>query len=275
MLAFLRRNQILLASFFCVSFSLFILAAAARGRLQRDPIGPLLLGLMRPLQLGAQVTVAKLKELQRGYGTLRGLAAEKDKLERRVTELEAERNRLLEVEAVNRRLRELLELRSQLPPGSLTAKVISNSASTWFRSFILDKGSADGLLKGMAVVSPLGAVGQVVGLTLRSAKVLLVTDPHSGVDVIVQRSRARGIVSGSLEGAPVMKYVKRSEDIQQGDRLITSGLDGIFPKGVLVGSVTNVRKKSFGLFQYVEVSLAVDPSRIEEVLLVSAETSGP
>ena len=275
MLAFLRRNQILLASFFCVSFSLFILAAAARGRLQRDPIGPLLLGLMRPLQLGAQVTVAKLKELQRGYGTLRGLAAEKDKLERRVTELEAERNRLLEVEAINRRLRELLELRSQLPPGSLTAKVISNSASTWFRSFILDKGSADGLLKGMAVVSPLGAVGQVVGLTLRSAKVLLVTDPHSGVDVIVQRSRARGIVSGSLEGAPVMKYVKRSEDIQQGDRLITSGLDGIFPKGVLVGSVTNVRKKSFGLFQYVEVSLAVDPSRIEEVLLVSAETSGP
>ena len=275
MLAFVRRNQILLASFFCVSFSLFILAAAARGRLQRDPIGPLLLGLMRPLQLGAQVTVAKLKELQRGYGTLRGLAAEKDKLERRVTELEAERNRLLEVEAVNRRLRELLELRSQLPPGSLTAKVISNSASTWFRSFILDKGSADGLLKGMAVVSPLGAVGQVVGLTLRSAKVLLVTDPHSGVDVIVQRSRARGIVSGSLEGAPVMKYVKRSEDIQQGDRLITSGLDGIFPKGVLVGSVTSVRKKSFGLFQYVEVSLAVDPSRIEEVLLVSAETSGP
>ena len=275
MLAFVRRNQVLLASFLCVLFSLLILSAAARGRLQRDPIGPLLLELMRPLQIGAQATVAKLKEIQHRYGTFRGLASENDRLKGRITELEAERNRLLEVEATNRRLRELLELRSQLPSGSLTATVISNSASTWFRSFVLDKGSADGVLQGMAVVSPVGVAGQVVAVTSRSAKVLLVTDPHSGVDVIVQRSRARGIVSGSLEGAPIMKYVKRSEDIQEGDRLITSGLDGTFPKGLLVGTVAKVRKKSFGLFQYVEVSLAVDPSRIEEVLVVSAESPGP
>ncbi|MEK7228952.1 MAG: rod shape-determining protein MreC, partial [Candidatus Binatota bacterium] len=120
-----------------------------------------------------------------------------------------------------------------------------------------------------------GVVGQVVAVTSRSAKVLLVTDPHSGVDVIVQRSRARGIVSGSLDSAPIMKYVKRSEDIQEGDRLITSGLDGTFPKGLLVGTVAKVRKKSFGLFQYVEVALAVDPSRIEEVLVVSPEIIQP
>src|SRR3989304_2212078 len=272
MLAFVRRNQVLLTSFLCVLLSLYILAAAARGRLQRDPIGPLLLGLMRPLQIGAQATVAKLKEIQHRYGTFRGLASENERLRGRITELEAERNRLLEVEATSLRLRDLLELRSQLPAGSVTAAVIGNSASTWFHSFVLDKGSADGVLKGMAVVSLVGVVGQVVAVTSRSGKVLLMADPHSGVDVIVQRSRARGIVSGSLEGAPIMKYVKRSEDIQEGDRLQTPGLDGTFPQRLLVGTVAKARRKSFGLFQYVEVSLAVDPSRIEEVLVVSAET---
>lgn len=275
MLAFLRRNQVLLTSFVCVLFSLYILSAAARGHLSRDPIGPLLLGLMRPLQIAALGTIGKLLELQGKYMAFKGIASENERLKGRIVELEAERNRLLEVEATNRRLRELLDFRSQLPPGAVTAAVIGNSASTWFRSFILDKGSADGLFKGMAVVSPVGVVGQIVSVTSRSAKVLLITDPHSGVDVMVQRSRARGIVSGSLDSGPIMKYAKRSEDIQEGDRLITSGLDGIFPKGLLVGTVAKVRKKSFGLFQYVEVALAVDPAQLEEVLLVSAEATGP
>ena len=84
----------------------------------------------------------------------------------------------------------------------------------------------------------------------------------------MQRSRARGIVAGSLESGPIMKYVKRSDDIKEGDRLVTSGLDGVFPKGLLIGAVSKVNKKSFGLFQYVEVTLAVDPARIEEVLVV-------
>lgn len=273
MLAFLRRNQVLLTSFLCLLFSLYILSAAARGRLQRDPIGPLLLGLMRPFQIGAQVTVVKLKEIQQRYFTWRSMASENERLKVRITELEGERNQLLEVAAANRRLQELLELRAQLPSGSITAAVIGNSASTWFHSFVLDKGSADGVVKGMGVVSPVGVVGQVVAVTSKSAKVLLITDPHSGVDVINQRSRARGIVSSSLDSGPIMKYAKRSEDLREGDRLITAGLDGIFPKGLLVGTVTKVRKKSFGLFQYVEVALAVDPSRIEEVLVVSAEAT--
>lgn len=270
MLAFLRRNRVLLSSFLCLLFSLTILAAAARGHLKADPISIVVLRLMRPLQKGAQATVLWFTEIQQIYATLRGLATENEKLKGKILELEAQRNRLLEAEATNRQLRELLEFRSQLPSGSVTATVIGNSASTWFHSFILDRGSADGVLKGMAVVSPVGVVGQVVAVSPRSAKVLLITDPSSGVDVIVQRSRARGIVSGSLDKGPIMKHVQRSEDIQEGDRLITSGLDGIFPKGFLVGTVAKVRRKNFGLFQYVGVTLAANPSRIEEVLVVSA-----
>ncbi|SRR5712692_595893 len=271
MLTFVRRNQVLLSSFFCVFLSLYIVVSAAKGRLRTDPIGPLLMALMRPLQIGAQATVVKLRDLPQIYVTFWSLVSENEKLKQRVLQLEMERSRLLESEATNHRLQELLQFRSQLSSGSITASVVASSASTWFRSLILDKGSSDGVLKGMGVVSPLGVIGQVVAVTSRSAKVLLLTDPNSGVDAFDQRSRARGIISGSLDYGPIMKYVKRSEDIKEGDRLITSGLDGVFPKGLLVGTITKVNKKNFGLFQYVGVTLAVDSSEIEEVLVVSAD----
>jgi rod shape-determining protein MreC len=124
----------------------------------------------------------------------------------------------------------------------------------------------------MAVVTPLGVVGQVVSATARTSKVLLLTDPNSGIDVLVQRTRSRGIVSGSLDNGAVLKYVKRSEDIQEGDRLITSGMDGVFPKGLMVGTVIKVRKQHLGLFQYIEILPAVQSSRIEEVLVVAADS---
>ena len=138
---------------------------------------------------------------------------------------------------------------------------------------MLDKGNADGVRKNMAVVTPLGVVGQVVAVTPHTAKVLLMTDPNSGIDVLVQRTRSRGIVSGSLETGTILKYVKRSEDIQEGDRLITSGIDGVFPKGLMVGTVIKVRKQHLGLFQFVEILPAVQSSRTENVLIVAASSS--
>ena len=151
---------------------------------------------------------------------------------------------------------------------------VANSASSWFKSCLLDKGSADGVGKGMAVITPLGVVGQVVAVTPRTAKVLLLTDPNSGIDVLVQRTRARGIVSGTLDNGTVLKYVKRSEDVQEGDRLITAGTDGVFPKGMLVGIVIRASQPQIGLFQSIELLPAVQPARVEEVLVVGAERGG-
>jgi rod shape-determining protein MreC len=271
MLAFLRKNQILLSSCFCLLLSLYILTAAARGQLKNDPIGPMLLWIMRPLQIAAQTTMNWIQDIQDSYSTLAGYKSENEKLRKRIEQLEVERNQLLEAEATNQRLQQLLEFRSRLPSGTVTASIIADSASSWFKSCLLDKGSADGVRKGMAVVTPLGVVGQVVAVTGRTAKALLLSDPNSGVDVLVQRTRARGIVSGSLDNGTTLKYVKRSEDIQEGDRLVTSGLDGIFPKGIVVGTVIKVRKQTLGLFQYIEVMPAVSLTRTEEVLIVRAE----
>jgi rod shape-determining protein MreC len=272
MLAFLRRNQILLSSCFCLLLSLYILTATARGQIKNEPVGALLMWVLRPLQIAGQGTANWIKGFRDHYDTLAGFRSENERLRKRVQSLEIERQRLLEAEATNRRLQQLLNFRSELPAGAITASIIGNSATSWFQSCVLNKGSADGLRKGMAVVTPLGVVGKVVTVTGRTAKVLLLTDPNSGIDVVVQRTRSRGIVSGSLESGTVLKYMKRSEDVQEGDRLVTSGLDNVFPKGLLVGTVIKVRKQNRGLFQSVEVWPAVQAARVEEVLVVGAET---
>ena len=268
--AFFRQHQVLITSFICLWVSLHILWAASTGRLQADPFGPLLLGSMRPLQRGLQSIVVTVRGIKDRYRALNQIRSENQSLKGRIMEMEVRIEELLEAEATSSRLRELLDLKGRVPGRSVTAAVIGNSASTWFRSLTINKGDKDGVRSGMAVISSMGIVGQIVAVASRSAKVLLITDHSSGVDVISQRSRARGIVSGSLDNGTVMRYVQRGEDIEEGDRLITSGLDGIFPKGLLVGSVGKVRREIYGHFQYVPVTLAFNPSRIEEVIVASA-----
>jgi len=271
MLVFLRKYQVPVSSCFCVFLSIYILTAAARGHLKSDPVGPTLLWVLRPLQVMFQTATGWIKGIQESYLTLEGYKVENERLRQKLIELEKERNRLMESEATNRRLQQLLEFRPQVPAGGITASIIAASASSWFKSCLLDKGSADGIRTGMAVVTPLGALGRVIELAPRTAKVLLIIDPNSGVDVVVQRTRARGIVSGSLENGPIMKYVKHSEDIQVGDRLVTSGLDGVYPRGMMVATVTTVRKQTVGLFQQIGVMPAVTLERTEHVLVVSAQ----
>ena len=270
MLAFFRKNQVPLSCCFCLLLSVYILTVGARGQLKNEPLSALLMWIMRPLQIAAQGTVNWVSTVHESYDTLAGFRAENERLRKRIQALEVERQKLLEAQASNSRLTQLLDLRSHLPGAPITASIIGHSVTSWFQSCLLDKGSSDGVRKGMAVVTPLGVVGQVVSVTPRTAKVLLLTDANSGIDVLVQRTRARGIVSGSLENGTVLKYVKRSEDVQEGDRLITSGVDGVFPKSLLVGTVIKVVKQHIGLFQFIEVLPAVQPARVEEVLVVGA-----
>ena len=270
MLAFLRKYQIPLSSVFCLLLSFYILTVSARGQLKNEPVGAVLMWVLRPLQIVAQGATNWFIGIQENYLTLSGFKSENERLRKRIHALEVERQRLLEAEATHRKLQQLLDFRVQLPGKPVTASIIANSASSWFQGCILDKGSADGVDKDMAVVTPLGVVGKVVSVTGRSAKVILLTDANSGIDVMVQRTRSRGIVSGSLDSGTVLKYMKRSEDVQVGDRLITSGLDGVFPKGLMAGTVIKVNKQSLGLFQSIEVLPAVQSALVEEVLVVGS-----
>jgi len=148
------------------------------------------------------------------------------------------------------------------------AEVIGRDPSFWFKSVMIDKGERDGVKKGMAVISPRGVIGQVLKIAPHYATVLLITDYNSAVDCVVERSRAKAIVEGKGENRCQLKYLLRAEEVAVGDVVITSGLGGNFPKGLMVGEVKKVDKKGHGVFQYAELVPSVDMTRLEEVFVV-------
>jgi len=150
----------------------------------------------------------------------------------------------------------------------IPAEVIASSPSAWFRTIVINKGHRDGLNKGMPVVTWEGVVGRVMRTSPGSSIILLIVDRNSSVDVLVQRTRARGIVEGDGASRCQLRYVPRTDDIQAGDRIITSGLGGIFPKGLSLGEAVMVEQKDYGLFHVVEVRPSADFSRLEEVMVI-------
>jgi len=269
MLEFFRRNRIILTSGFLLLFSLLLVSTSARSRQARDPFAGILLEGLRPLQVTVTDTLSGLAAVWTNYVDLVGIRAENKALRRRITELEQSAGRLAELEETNQRLNELLGFRSSLEGRTQPAQVSGRDPGTLFQSLTINKGERDGIRKGFAVLSPAGVVGQVVASSPHAARVLLITDHNSGIDAVVERSRARGIVAGALADGCVMKYLKRGEDVQVGDRVSTSGLDGIFPKGILIGEVTSVSRNHRGLLQMAEIRPSVPLERLEEVLVVA------
>lgn len=172
-----------------------------------------------------------------------------------------------EVRLENQRLRLLLEFKEAQEIATLPARVIAEDASSWFRTVTIDKGSDQGVTEGMPVVVAEGVVGRVVRSSPRFARVLLITDASSAVASLLQSNRARGICRGQGERL-VFDFVLRQEEVQIGDRVVTSGMGGVFPKGLVVGTVKSVDRQEFGLFQAIEVSPTVDFSHLEEVLVL-------
>lgn len=268
MLEFLRRNRVVLTSGSLLLISLLLLSAGARTRQRIDPVASLMREGMRPLQSAVTAAVDGVADTWRMYVALIGVKKENERLRWRILELEQQAVRLAEVEQTDKRLQELLNFRSTIDGSVQAAQIIGRDPQPWFGTVSINKGEADGIHKGMAVVSPFGVVGQTTATSAHTARVLLVTDHNSGIDAIVQRSRARGIVEGTLDSGCVMKYVKRGEDLDVGDRIVTSGLDGIFPKGITIGEVTHVTRGNRGLLQVAELKPSVPMDRTEEVLVI-------
>lgn len=170
----------------------------------------------------------------------------------------------------NTRLKKMLDFQDKMAIKTVLARVISKDVSTEFRAIRINRGEKDGILKNAAVLTNEGVVGRVLRTTAHTADVVTILDLLSAVDAIVERSRARGIVEGKTDEACQLKYALRTDDIQPGDVLVSSGLGGIFPKGITVGSVATVNRKPFGITQEVEVKPSVDFSKLEEVMVTRA-----
>mgnify|MGYP001822102711 CR=1 FL=1 len=173
-----------------------------------------------------------------------------------------------------RRLQDLLALRTDLAPESVAARVIARGDTLQSKVLILDRGSADGVRVDAPVVAWGGAVGRVVYVDASRSKVLLLSDRNSGVAGIVQRSGAQGFVRGQGDDPPVMEYVSRYQDVALGDRVVTSGMDGVFPRGFSLGLVTYLNDAD-QVSMTILLQPAVDPRGLQEVVVLTGERVGP
>lgn len=273
MVPFLRRNSVLLATGALLLVSGWLLVANARGTRRVDPLGWALLEALSPLERGLGAMRGTISRVWSSYVDLVGAREEAAWLRKRLREIDQRRESTTGLERENARLQALLDLRERMPGQGVAARVTSAETKGLFHSATLGKGTRDGIAPGMAVIAPDGVVGQVFQASPSAARVLLLADPSSGIDAIDVRTRARGIVEGDPAGGCRLKYVKRGDEIRVGDELVTSGLDGTFPKGVPLGAITAIVPGERGLFQSAEVAPAVDLSKVEEVLVVAPPTT--
>lgn len=186
------------------------------------------------------------------------------------SELEARLKQMADIEIENERLKSILEFKQSTKMEMKAAQVIARDLVADHNTITINKGTQDGLKSGQAVISVDGVLGYIFRPTLHSAHVMLIADRYAVVDGIVQRTRARGIVEGRSTSSMSMafKYVERSEDVQQGDVVVTNGLDNIFPKGFPVAVVESVERKTFSVSLRVDLKPIADPYKVEEVFVI-------
>ncbi len=169
------------------------------------------------------------------------------------------------------RLRRLVGLQGKINYPTVAARVVGRKQSPLFETILINKGNSEGITVDLPVQTVNGVLGRIIEVSWNVSKVLLLVDYNSNIDTLIQRSRAHGILQGSGEKGCKLKYVRRTEDVNVGDVVVTSGLAGVFPKGLVLGTVESVEKEETGLFQEIRVSPAADVTRIEEVLVILRE----
>ena len=212
-------------------------------------------------------TYRAVSSVAHGYAFLVSTHRENSRLKSELERLQLENQVTNELLLENERLHDLLGFKKLNPPAALPVQIIGKESSPASSTITINKGYADGIAPDMAVIAASGIVGKVLTVLANTAKVVLLTDPENTLAVRVQRNREEGLLEGKLSGC-ALKYVSYYADIQEGDLLVTSGLDGIFPKGLPVARVTQVKKHEAIAFQTVMAEPIVVFSRLEEALVL-------
>lgn len=224
-----------------------------------------------PLESLKNRSLKALRESWDRYLFLIGLEAENRKLrnENHLLENQLVQYREGYLEAL--RLRKILKLQEQFDATPVIAEVIDREQAPLFKSMLINKGTAHGLKVGLPVVSDQGIAGRITECSWHVSRIMLIVDVNSNVSVLLQRSRTHGVLQGVGAAGCRLKYVAKTEEVNVGDTVISSGLGGIFPKGIILGVVAAVDKKEGGFFQRVDVQPSVDFSKLEEVAVLNPQ----
>lgn len=230
--------------------------------------GGFAISLMAPSQNVVTRTLRFLSATWRHYFRLVSIVQENERLKKELDHTTTRIDQQKELAYSNTRLRRLLKFKKGLARRFVSAEVVAQDPSPWYKTIIIDKGRADGIVKGLPVVVSEGVVGQIMSASDHYAKVLLLLDRNSAADALIQGMRARGVIQGSGTNQLRLAYVVRKQDVKIGDRVISSGLDGVYPKGLTIGHVLIVASRQAGIFHAISVTPAVDFGKLEEVLVL-------
>jgi rod shape-determining protein MreC len=257
---------------FFVCFILFLLSSNSGTRSAWSPPEKFLIEITAPFQKLIKQTTHMTRDFWLNYFYLVNLHNENRELKEDVDYLRMENSRYREMLATHERLKELLQFKQTINWPVLAAQVIGLDPTGWFRSIIIDKGEKAGVRLNMPVVNAYGVVGRIVSVSPGYSKILLIIDQNSAVDCLVQRSRDRGMLKGLSTEVCQLDYVDKSDYVALGDAIVTSGLGGVFPRGLPIGTVISVREVSGELFKDIKITPTVDFSRLEEVLVILKES---
>jgi rod shape-determining protein MreC len=257
---------------FIIGAVLFLLSSNSDLGPTWNPAEQFVIEITAPFQKLIKQTTKSTEELWLNYFRLVDVHQENAQLKNEIHALKMANSRYRELLATQERLEELLQFKQTINRPVLAAQVIGRDPTGWFKSVIIDKGKWAGLRLDMPVVNAFGVVGRVVSVSSNYAKVLLIIDQNSAVDCLVQRSRDRGMLKGLMSEICKLDYVAKSNDITVGDIVVTSGLGGVFPKGLPVGRILDVKEISGELFKDIKIRTAVDFSKLEEVLVILEES---
>lgn len=261
-------------SVFCVVFF------AARGRFQTPVATGAATLIVSPFQRALSWIGAQGHYITSTVYEIITVHEQNQALKQEVAELRKQNVQAGEFAAENERLRALVDYRQATTQFDLlAARVIGRESATWSQMIVINRGTADGVAKNMAVVTPQGLVGHVTDAGLSSAQVQLILDPRSSVGVLVQRpqSRVTGILDGDLNNPtmPRMVNIPKTADVIDGDVIVTSGFGGIYPKGIVVGLVTTLLNEPGGLLKYAVIETAVDFQKLEDVAIILKSREPP
>jgi rod shape-determining protein MreC len=265
---FSKKMVMIIGVIVLIAVNIILLSVFNRRYISYYKPGRIAISLIAPFQKASTSSIRFIRDIWRHYFIMVNVVKENDNYQKALNKAFEDNIQLKELKLSNSRLRNLLNFEKTITDRVLSAEVIGKDPSPWFKTVLIDKGKNDGVETGMAVVVPKGIAGQVTDVSANYSKVLLIIDHNSAVDALAQNDRARGIIKGGMAGQCLFKYVLRKHDIEIGDIVISSGLDGVFPKGLAVGYVSAVFKPKSGIFQEVTVIPYVDFEKLEEVLIV-------
>ena len=261
-----KYQNIAIASILVIS-SLIILSLNLKRPGETGFFRKLIMEISAPVEWAINSSLGHLLDIWKRYIFLVNLEEENRQSRKKVDALTNEINTSREVYLESIRLKELLALKDNLEFPVLAARVIGRENSSAFRTILINKGSAEGLRPGMPVVSIHGVVGRIIEASWHSSRVLMIIDFNSNIDAIIQGSRVQGILQGGGVMGCNLKYIKCSEELKPGELIVSSGIGGVFPKGLVLGTIVKI-EKSTGLFQKVDVFPSVLFQKLEEVAVI-------